>query len=455
MPSRLSLSVVVACAVAFCATSVLAQGALKAGAGKAVITPANPIWLAGYAARTAPSDGKLHDLFAKAIAIEDETGARTVVLAMDLLGLPAAMVRDLAARVKEKFGVPRERLMVTFTHTHSAPVIDADRTIDMYGLEETQAKIVAEYSRALPDLLLDAIGKALGSIEPCRLEYGIGTASFAINRRQPLPAGVTIGTNPAGPIDHDVPVLRIARADGTIKAVLFGYACHNTTLALQKICGDYAGYAQACIEERMPGAVALFVTGCGADQNPHPRRKIEDAENHGKALADAVAAVLGGPMKAVAGPVRAAYEEATLTFSAPPSRADIEKQLADQNIYVQRRARRLLGILDARGSLPVEYPYPVQVLKFGDALVMAALAGEVVVDYSLRLKRELGGKECAWIIGYANDFCAYIPSLRVLKEGGYEGGDAMVYFGFHGPWAPTVEENVVAAVHRLVARLKK
>ena len=442
-------------AAALCAAPVHAQEALKAGAGKVVITPVNPIWLAGYAARTAPSDGKLHDIFAKAIALEDETGARTVILTMDLLGLPAAMVRDVAARVKAKFGVPRERLLVSFSHTHSAPVIDADRTIDMYGLGAAQAEVVAEYSRALPGLFLDAVGQALGSLEPCRLEHGIGAAAFAINRRQPLPTGVVIGTNAAGPVDHDVPVLRIARADGTIKAVLFGYACHNTTLALQQICGDYAGYAQAALEERMPGAVALFIAGCGADQNPHPRRRIEDAENHGRALAGAVSAVLGGPMAPVAGPIRAAYEETTLTFSAPPSRAAIEKQLADPNIYIQRRARRLLQVLDARGALPVEYPYPVQVLKFGDGLLMAALAGEVVVDYSLRLKRELGGKERAWIVGYANDFCAYIPSLRVLKEGGYEGGDAMVYFGFHGPWTSTVEEDVVAAVHRLAARVKE
>jgi hypothetical protein len=364
------------------------------------------------------------------------------------------MVRDLAARVKEKFGVPRERLMVTFSHTHSGPVIAEDHTIDMYGLDAESAKAVVEYARALPDRFLQAIGAAIATIEPCRIEYGIGKASFAINRRQYLQTGIVIGLNPIGPVDHNVPVLRIARADGTTRAVLFGYACHNTTLALQQLCGDYAGYAQAYLEQHMPGVAALFVAGCGADANPNPRRKIEDAEAHGKALADAVAAVLGRPMRPIAGPVGAAFEETPLTLSAPPSRQELEKQLSDQNVYVQRRARRLLNILDTQGTIPVTYPYPVQVVKFGDALVLAALAGEVVADYSLRLKYELGADH-TWVIGYANDFCAYIPSLRILKEGGYEGGDSMVYFGFHGPWAPTVEEDVIAAVHKLLAGLKK
>ncbi len=454
MCKRFGAFVVVLAAAAFCAAPAFAQGTLEAGVGAVVITPEKPIWLAGYAARTAPSDGKLHDLFAKALALKDETGARTVILTMDLLGIPAAMVQELAARVKEKFGVPRERLLVTFSHTHSGPVIAEDRTIDMYGMDAANVQVVAEYSRALPERFLEAIGAALANLEPCRLEYGIGKASFAINRRQAVQTGTIIGTNPAGPVDHDVPVLRVTRQNGAVKAVLFGYACHNTTLALQKICGDYAGYAQGYLEQRMPGVTALYVAGCGADANPSPRRRIEDAEAHGKALADAVAAVLGGAMQPLAGPVTAAFEETTLEFTPPPTKEQLEKQLADQNVYVQRRARRLLGILQTQGAIPVKYPYPVQVIKLGDGLLLTALAGEVVVDYSLRLKRELG-KDRTWVIGYANDFCAYIPSLRVLKEGGYEGGDSMVYFGFHGPWAPTVEENVIAAVNRLLASLKK
>ena len=84
---------------------------------------------------------------------------------------------------------------------------------------------------------------------------------------------------------------------------------------------------------------------------------------------------------------------------------------------------------------------------------MIALAGEVVVDYSLRLKAELPGSP-VWVAAYSNDVFGYLPSLRVLREGGYEGGDAMRYTPFPGPFAPSVEKRVVDKVHELVNNVR-
>ncbi len=76
------------------------------------------------------------------------------------------------------------------------------------------------------------------------------------------------------------------------------------------------------------------------------------------------------------------------------------------------------------------------------------LGGEVVVDYALRLKHELTGD--VWVTGYANDVMSYIPSRRVLREGGYEGATSMVYYGLPTTWGPTIEEAIVREVHRQV-----
>jgi hypothetical protein len=255
------------------------------------------------------------------------------------------------------------------------------------------------------------------------------------------------GVNPIGPVDHDVPVLKVARNDGSIKAVIHGYACHNTTLSGQEVCGDYAGFSQQYLEERLPGILALFVAGCGADANPYPRGKVEHAQQYGEELGAAVLGVLRQKLMEVRGPIYAGFEEIPLAFSAAPPRDEIEKRLSASSVYEQRRAKRLLQTLDEQGALPTVYPYPVQFWRLG-ALQIPILAGEVVVDYALRLKHELG-REHTWVIGYANDFVAYIPSVRVLREGGYEGGDAMVYFGHQGPWAPQVEADILKVVHKL------
>lgn len=419
----------------------------KVGVGRSVITPAKDMWMAGYASRTEPSQGKIHDLYAKALAIEDDTGGKAVIVTTDLIGLPSNISQEVAALVNQRFSIPRERLMLTASHTHSGPVV-RDNLFDMYGLSEDQWKLVEAYTAALPGLMVAAVEQALNSLEPCALQWGIGEAGFAKNRRKYTVGGVTNDFNPIGPVDHDVPVLAARRADGSLKAVLFGYACHNTTLSFQQFCGDYAGFSQANLEERLPGTTALFVAGCGGDQNPLPRRTIELAQQYGDELAKAVEAVVNGTLSDVRGPLRAAYKEIPLELSTPPTREQLEQQLQSQDVYVQRRAKRLLATLDEKGALDTTYPYPVQVWQFADTLQMTVLGGEATVDYSLRLKYELG-RDRQFVIAYANDVCAYIPSLRVLREGGYEGESSMIYYGFYGPWAPSVEEDIIAAVHEL------
>ncbi|HMF14428.1 MAG TPA: hypothetical protein VKE94_19060, partial [Gemmataceae bacterium] len=141
-------------------------------------------------------------------------------------------------------------------------------------------------------------------------------------------------------------------------------------------------------------------------------------------------------------------------FADLPSREQFVRDTTAKDKYVAERARLLLRRIEKEGSLSGTYPYPVQAWQLGDGLTWVALGGEVVVDYSLRLKRELG-RGATWVAGYSNDVMAYIPSLRVLEEGGYEGGGAMVYYGQPTTWSPRVEETIVRAVCQEVEKLRK
>lgn len=420
---------------------------MKAGVGRAVVTPKTNMWMAGYSHRDRSSEGKLHDLYSKALALEDGAGNRSVLVTNDLLGFPRSLSRRIASMCEARFGLPRERLMFSFSHTHSGPVL-SDSLTGIYDLDEEQMEVVREYTESLPDLVLQAIEEALEDPEPCSLGWGIGSAGFAMNRRRYTVDGVINDINPIGPVDRDVPVLKVARTDGSLKAIAFGYACHNTTLSEYDISGDYAGFAQARIEEEKPGVTALYTQGCGADANPLPRGTIDLAMQYGRELGDAVLEVLESPMSAVDGPISAAYREVPLALTDPPSREEIERQLDDPDKYIRRRARSLLATMEEKGELDTTYPYPAQIWRFGGSMEMIALGGEVVVDYSLRLKHEIG-RDSLWVLGYANDLMAYIPSLRVLREGGYEGENAMIYYGLHGPWAPEIEETIISAIREM------
>ncbi len=427
-----------------------ADTSMKVGVGKVNITPTGSIWMAGYASRDKPSEGILLDLYVKALVFENPDGTRGALLTSDVLGLPANVSHRIAERVQAEFEIPRERLMLTASHTHSGPVL-FNNLRDMYDLAPEETKKIQEYTEAFPDKALEAIRLALANLEPCNLQWGVGQATFGKNRRKYTLGGVTNDFNPIGPVDHDVPVLKVARADGSVKAVAFGYACHNTTLAIFLLSGDYAGFAQTYIEEEFPGAVALFAMGCGGDINPLPRGTVEHAKEYGRQLGEAVASVLGGDMADVNGPLEALYREIPLALSEPPTREALEQQTAGSEGVVKRRAERLLAQLGEKGKLDTTYPFPIQVWKFSDTLLVTALGGESVVDYSLRLKHDFG-REKQWVISYANDVCGYIPSLRVLREGGYEGEDSQVYYGHYGPWAPTVEQDILAAVHEMVGK---
>jgi hypothetical protein len=248
-------------------------------------------------------------------------------------------------------------------------------------------------------------------------------------------------------------VLKVAGADGRARAIVCGYACHCTVLSFYQFCGDYAGFAQIAIEQANPGAQAMFVAGCGADQNPLPRRTVELAQQYGQQLAAAVQRVLGGALQPVESktPLLSTYEEIDLPFGTMPSRAQVEADAKSTNFSLASRARNLLAILDKQGSFAPTYPYPVQVWRLGN-LTWVFLGGEVVVDYSLRLKRNLGSSH-TWVSSYCNDVMAYIPSLRVLKEGGYEGATSMIPYGHPTAWGEPVEEDIVKAVIQHVGRV--
>lgn len=426
-----------------------ADAAYKAGVATKIITPAQSMWMAGYAARTKPSEGKLHDLYAKAVCLEDAAGKRLVLVTTDLIGIPRHVSVDVSAEVEKRFGIKRAELMLTASHTHSGPVV-RENLLDMYGLSREEMDKVETYTKKLKSDLIELVGSAVKNLEPATLSFAHGKAAFAMNRREPTGKGIINGMNRTGPVDHTVPVLVVSGKDGKPRAVVFGYACHNTTLSGQEWSGDYAGFAQIGIEKAFPGAAALFWTGCGGDSNPQPRRTVELCERHGKELADAVIATVKRDTKPVSGSFTAKYETISLRFESVPTKEKLAADTLGKTVAVKRRAERLLKELEVKGKISDSYPhYPVQTWTLGDSVLWVALGGEVVIDYNLRLKKELSATRSLWVTGYANDVMAYIPSARVLQEGGYEADSSQIYYGMPGKWSPSIEDLIITKVKQL------
>jgi hypothetical protein len=435
------------------ATAAEPAGTWKAGVAVKIITPAESMWMAGYGNRNKPSEGKLTELYVKALALQDPAGDKLVLLTSDLVGIPRELSEAVAAEVRKRTGLPRERLMLTVSHTHCGPVL-RNSLSDMYDMPAEEAKKIGPYTDKVQGWMVETILKALDELKPARLAAGKGTARFAVNRRKPTDKGVINDANPDGPVDHDVPVLRVESAEGELRAVVMGYACHNTTLQFYQWCGDYAGFAQKYLEEKHTGATALFWTGCGGDANPLPRSKVELCEKYGRELADAVEDVLSGKMTPIQGNGVARYATIALPFDELPGKDKLTADALSKQFAVRKRAERLLKVLSDGEKIDDHYRhYPVQVWNLGSEVTWVALGGEVVVDYSLRLKKELGEKPL-WVTAYSNDVMAYLPSARVLKEGGYEADSSMIYYGLPTKWAPAIEDKIVDKVRELVKEVR-
>lgn len=437
--------------------ATIATGAdWKAGVARANITPEKGVWLAGYGTKR-PPDGQLHDLWMKALALEDANGRRVVLVTSDFQGVPKVMSDPVFAQVEKKFGLGRAQVMFTFSHNHCGPRL-GDDLVDYYPVEADQVELVNEYTAQMVTRTVEMIGEALSKLAPSNLQIGEGKTTFAVNRRDNREADVPMlrenGTPLKGAVDHAVPVMTVTRPDGKLAAILFGYACHPTTLSFTKWCGDYPGFAQLELEQNHPGALALFVNTCGGDQNPLPRRTVELCQHYGSMLATAVEEAIKQPLKPVSGGLRAAFEYVELPYLHVVTRDELQGLLQDTNAIKARWSARLLKKLDAGDKFESAYPYPVHAWRLGKEMLIIGTGAETVVDYAVRFKKEFGPG--TWVCGYADDMISYIPSRRVWEEGGYEGGSNLYEYGRPAfRWAGDIEDRIAGSVHKLVKQVRE
>jgi hypothetical protein len=411
----------------------------KAGVARAKITPDEPVWMGGYASRTHVAEGKIHDLWAKALVMEDANRKQVVLISTDLAGFPKNISDNIRNRLEKEYKLTRPQIILNSSHTHSGPVL-REGLADIYPMGPGEMDKIEDYSAGLEDKIVKMVGKALNGMEPVNIFSGNGVVRFQVNRRNNFEPQLLMQSELKGPNDFAVPVLKIADRKGKIMAVAFGYACHGTVLNGYEWSGDYPGFAQLALEKLYPGATALFLQGAAGDQNPLPRRTAALAKQYGNELASAVERVLSEEMKPLSPELSFACSELELKLEGPPSEEELTEMVNDLSGYEQRWATRMLQKIKNGGPVEKVYPYPLQVWKIGEQLIFA-LGGEPVIEYAIKLKQLFGPD--IFVYGYSNDVMGYIPSDAVLKGGGYEGETSQRAYGLPGKWTPGIEKEIL------------
>ena len=416
----------------------------KAGVARVVITPEQSMCMAGYGGRRS-SEGTIHDLWAKALVLEDANGEQVVLVTTDLLGFPKNMSDRIRDRLEVKFNLSRAQIILSSSHTHTGPVLRG-ALYDIYPLDSKQLKKIEQYSGKLTDKIVKLVGEALNSMQSVQVYAQNGITRFQVNRRNNNERTLNTQTELKGPNDYAVPVIKVVNDAGDLIAVAFGYACHATVLSINKWSGDYPGFAQLELEKSHPGVTALFFQGAGADQNPLPRRTVSLAQQYGRELAAAVERVLNEDMRKLPSTLSTAYSEIELELTTPPTKEELLKMAEEFSGTQKRWALRLIEKIERGESLRTSYPYPVQVWNLGNQ-PLVILGGELLIDYTIRLKRIFG--EDIFVLGYSNDVMAYVPSVRILREGGYEGASSQRVYGLASTWKANIESLIIQEVLKL------
>ncbi len=411
----------------------------KAGVAKIDITPEQPQWMAGYGARTTPSQGTLHPIWIKALSLEDGQGHQSVLLTADLVGWPKALSDNIRSDVEEKYGLTKAQIILNSSHTHSGPVLQ-DALFDIYPLDDVERKKIKDYTIKLRHRVVSLVGESLKNMESVNLYAGNGVARFQVNRRNNVEATQERITDLNGPNDYAVPVIKVEKADKSLMAIVFGYACHATVLSINEWSGDYPGFAQIQLEKDHPGAQAMFFQGAGADQNPIPRKTIPLAKQYGRTLALSVDRVMEEDMKPLEPELNMAYNEVNLDLNVPPTLEELTQFCEVATSYQKRWGEHKLKEVKAGEKLIESYPFPLQIWKLGDQSLFV-LGGETLIGYAIQLK-EIFGYD-SFVMGYSNDVMSYIPTALVLHEGGYEGATAQMVYGLPSKWSYNIESTII------------
>lgn len=435
--------------------NIAPTGTMEVGIARIDITPYGPIRLSGYLrmdARVNESEGVLEPLSAKAIAFGSDTQNPSIIITADLAGIQAHMVRQVATNISKKRKFNPDNLVINTSHTHSGP--DMGNSHNMYMdplLPVDQLGRIAEYLDSLTIKLEQVALAALDNRKPAFVAWGQGTVNFAMNRRV-IKDGKWAGHGqvPDGPVEHSMPLMRITDINGKLRSVLVGYGCHGTTLIYDKnkVHGDWIGEAQRIMEENHPGIIALVAQGCGGNADPDKRNTLAYATMHGKSIADEADRLLKTTLIPLSVPPVVRAVKVQLPYDHVPN---VEEFIAmtkeggakghNAEVHLERMVR----------SIPIDtaLTYPIECFSFGDKLAMVFLGGEVMAEYSLRLKKELGANKL-WISGYTNDVKAYIPTKKMIPEGGYEVEVNMYYYDHPFRFSDKIEDIIINAVHEIL-----
>jgi neutral ceramidase len=435
---------------------------MKAGFAELDVTPPVGVYLAGYPGRDEPSDGADDPLYVRVMALEDEAGARVVLVTGDLLKLP----RDLTWRTKlwaeRALGLPSAALIINLSHSHAAPGLFPQTCYPQWGLN-------VEYVCRFEQAVRDGIAAALADLQPAELRYGLHQADFGCSRRLPCDDGsgrVRMGVNPDGYYDPDLPIITCTTA-GKLRGLLYSYACHATSKSSRKISADWPGQVAAGLKAGLgPDVIPLFAQGAAGSV----ANRVRDYGGEGKyeaywrEVADGIATfATSDQLQPLTLQLRATEKEFDLPYDldrvpttdellalADPADGPVPDEFRPANRSILRLWARWVLEHQRVGTLPEAFRMHLTRWQLTRELQLLGLSGEVTAEVGRAIKDMFPPGQTIFL-GYCSYTDAYIPRAAMLPEGGHEALCSVFFHDRPAPFRADIDETIERAVRELVA----
>lgn len=442
---------------------------MRFAVAKTAITPAMPVFLAGFASRDYKS-AQVHDpIHVKTVLLE--ANKRLLILAFDLIGGDRNFIKSLKGALFRHFGFGADEVLINFSHTHCSLYVTGDDpdlslrrgyySIDQEKWPEKQHELDyapdIAYYRFVEQAVVRSVARCLEELAEGELELAAGSSDVGVCRRLVQDGAVLWGPDPDAATDKALTVLRLSDTQGRCKGLLFSYGCHPTSIVSESLSAEFVGAACAVLEERYPGCTAVFLQGCGGEivaaktfGNGGKARGFAEMQEIGDDLAGDVCRIAGN---AVFRKIRCAFhtrlDEVKLYTQPTPLAAFTSVMLSPgSSEYQKQNAARVIEAVDT-GSALQHLPMYIAVWELDADTRLVALEGEIPSGYGLMTKA-LFPRTDTIVLGYTNGVFTYVPTRRILDEGGYE-AEAYMYHGFRGPFVPEIEDIILGRIVRMQA----
>lgn len=428
---------------------------MRFGAAKETITPYFKTKLSGFAGYSGSRFESIHDdLYAHALLLEDDEGGRALVVALDVLFHERSLAERIVRLARERLDIPGEHVLVNYSHTHYGPALAN------YDAWECST----DYDRYLGEAVERCVLRASATMVEGTVAYGSVDGDWSVSRRLPVDGRCEFKPNPAGGRDRALQALEFVDAHGDIRSLLFTFPCHPSSVggASRMVTAEYPGRLCQLADATLYGCTSLFLQGFGGDAKSAWAVADGGTSFKGASFAE-IDAMASSMLEAVRKTRQAgAFEPVKMRlagrrFTVPLALEILPLAYYQRQLEEQKGQPPFIGdcaryVVDHYDELPERLDLRASILKLSDDRCIFSLGGEPSYDVGVVLRGAFPETKII-CVGYADDI-AYIPSDRMIAEGGYEADGSVVEYRLKGRIAPGVDEALVRGFREAMRSLE-